>query len=134
MTAIDRATVLLVNSDSVYTEAIGIVLNANGFEVIYASAAEAGLRKIETENPDVVVLDLMQGNSDEGFSVVRSIRNELKSRVPVIMLSSLTEKTGYSFKYKEHPDYFSVEGYLERPVSPDILVRSIRDILGKGDM
>jgi len=128
----EKARILLVDDDPDFVEANTIVLEASGFEVISASSGAEGLRRVGEENPDLVVLDVMMENTDEGFAVARDIRRKLQSKVPIIMLTSVGKVTGYDFKPEEHPDFFPVEAYLEKPVPPTILVNRTRELLGKG--
>ncbi len=129
----DRIRVLLVDDDPDFIEANSIILDASGFEVLTASSGAEGLKKVQEEKPDVVVLDVMMENTDEGFAVARKIRRKLHSDVPIIMLTSVSQATGYSFDPEEHPDFFPVDQFLEKPVSPTTLVQKIRDALVKGD-
>lgn len=129
----EKIRILLVDDDPDFIEANSIILEASGFEVLVASSGAEGLRKVEEETPDVVVLDVMMENTDEGFAVARKIRRKLHSDVPIIMLTSVAQATGYSFKPEEHPDFFPVDRFLEKPVPPTTLVRMIRETLGKGE-
>lgn len=129
----DKIRVLLVDDDPDFIEANSIILEASGFEVLTAFSGAEGLKKVEEEKPDVVVLDVMMENTDEGFSVARKIRNKLHSDVPIIMLTSVAQATGYSFKPEEHPDFFPVDQFLEKPIPPTTLVKKIKDALGKGE-
>ena len=129
----DKIRVLLVDDDPDFIEANSIILEASGFEVLVASSGAEGLKKVEEEKPDVVVLDVMMENTDEGFAVARKIRRKLHSDVPIIMLTSVAQATGYTFKPEEHPDFFPVDAYLEKPVPPTTLVLRIREALGKGE-
>lgn len=129
----DKIRVLLVDDDPDFIEANSIILEASGFEVLTAFSGAEGLKKVEEEKPDVVVLDVMMENTDEGFSVARKIRKKLHSDVPIIMLTSVAQATGYSFKPEEHPDFFPVDQFLEKPIPPTTLVKKIKDALGKGE-
>lgn len=129
----DKIRVLLVDDDPDFVEANSIVLEAGGFEVLTAGSGAEGLEKVESENPDVVVLDVMMENTDEGFAVARRIRRRLKSDVPIIMLTSVGKVTGYDYKPEEHPDFFPVEAFLEKPVPPTVLISKIREVLKKGE-
>ncbi len=128
----DRIRVLLVDDDPDFIEANSIVLEAVGFQVLTAASGAAGLEMVEREKPDVVVLDVMMENTDEGFAVARRIRQRLHSTVPIIMLTSVGKVTGYDYKPEEHPDFFPVEAFLEKPVPPAMLISRIREVLEKG--
>jgi DNA-binding response OmpR family regulator len=128
----EKVRVLLVDDDPDFVEANTIVLEASGFEVLSASSGAEGLERVRSGKPDIVVLDVMMENTDEGFAVARDIRKKLQSSVPIIMLTSVGKVTGYDFRPEEHPDFFPVEAYLEKPVPPTVLVNRIREIVGKG--
>jgi len=129
----DRIRVLLIDDDPDFVEANSIVLEASGFEVLSASSGAEGLRTIQEENPDVVILDVMMENTDEGFAVARRIRSRLRSDVPIIMLTSVGKVTGYEFNPEENPDFFPVDVFLEKPVPPSILVNRVREVIKKGE-
>jgi CheY-like chemotaxis protein len=129
----DKIRVLLVDDDPDFIEANSIILNASGFEVLTASSGAEGLRMVEEKKPDIVILDVMMENTDEGFAVARQIRRRLHSDIPIIMLTSVAQTTGYTFKPGEHPDFFPVDMFLEKPVPPTTLVQKIRETLEKGE-
>ncbi len=128
----NKVKVLLVDDDPDFIEAHTIVLEASGFEVISASSGAEGLARVRDDRPDIVILDVMMENTDEGFAVARNIRRTLNSAVPIIMLTSVGKVTGYDYKPDEHPDFFPVEVFLEKPVQPSVLVSRIRELTGKG--
>jgi CheY-like chemotaxis protein len=128
-----KIRVLLIDDDPDFIQANSIILDASGFEVLTASSGAEGLKMVEEQNPDIVILDVMMENTDEGFAVARKIRLKLHSEVPIIMLTSVAQVTGYTFTPEEHPDFFPVDQFLEKPVPPAILVQKIKDMLAKGD-
>lgn len=129
----DMIRVLLIDDDPDFVEANTIVLEASGFEVLSASSGAEGFRMIKEENPDVVILDVMMEQTDEGFAVARRIRSRLRSNVPIIMLTSVGKVTGYEFNPEENPDFFPVDIFLEKPVPPSILVNKVREVIKKGE-
>lgn len=129
----DRARVLLIDNDTDFIRANSIFLDVYGYDVQTASTGTLGLKMVEEGKPDVVVLDIMMENADDGFSIARSISRELKSCVPVIMLNSMEKKTGYTFKMEDHPDYFPVARFLDKALSPGMLAQNIREVLLKGN-
>ncbi|NLP05570.1 response regulator transcription factor [Candidatus Fermentibacteria bacterium] len=124
----EKIRVLLVDDDPDFIEANSIVLEVSGFEVISALNGAEGLKRVSEDNPDIVVLDVMMENTDEGLAVARDIRRKLHSKVPIIMLTSVGKVTGYDFKPSEHPDFFPVDVFLEKPVQPQILISRIREL------
>jgi len=63
----------------------------SGYNVIEAADGNEGLKKIQTENPALVLLDLILPGID-GFDLLREFRKELKIEVPIIVLSNLGNK------------------------------------------
>ncbi|MBN2586008.1 MAG: response regulator [Candidatus Fermentibacteraceae bacterium] len=129
----NKIRVLLIDDDPDFVEANSIVLEASGFEVLTAGSGAEGLEKVKEQSPDVVILDVMMEQTDEGFAVARRIRSKLHSEVPIIMLTSVGKVTGYDFNPDEHPDFFPVDIFLEKPVPPSILVSKVREVLKKGE-
>ncbi len=128
----DKVRVLLVDDDPDFVEANSIVLEASGFEVISAPGGAEGLKRVSEDSPDIVVLDVMMESTDEGFAVARDIRRKLHSRIPIIMLTSVGKVTGFEYRPEEHPDFFPVDVFLEKPVPPTVLVNKIRELVKKG--
>ncbi|OPL18250.1 MAG: hypothetical protein AVO35_05220 [Candidatus Aegiribacteria sp. MLS_C] len=129
----EKIRVLLIDDDPDFIEANSIVLEASGFEVLTAGSGAEGFEKVRDQEPDVVILDVMMEQTDEGFAVARRIRSKLRSEVPIIMLTSVGKVTGYDFNPDENPDFFPVDIFLEKPVPPSILVSRVREVLKKGD-
>lgn len=129
----DKVRILLIDDDPDFIEANSIILDANGFEVLTASSINEGFRKVREDKPAVIVLNVLMENADEGFTLARRIRGELKSTAPFVMLSSVAQETGYLFRPDEHPDYYPVNHFLEKPVSPAVLLEKIRSSLLEGE-
>ncbi|MCW5842007.1 MAG: response regulator transcription factor [Caldilinea sp.] len=78
-------TILLVDDDPVLSELVSYILKAEGYNAVVANDGEDGLRKFQSSNPDLVVLDVTMPEMD-GFEVCQRIRRT--SSVPVIMLTA----------------------------------------------
>lgn len=84
--------VLLVEDDSFLRDLISQKMKKEGFTVIEAVDGEESLRKAATENPHIILLDLILPGAD-GFEILRKLRAEqATSTVPVIVLSNLGQK------------------------------------------
>lgn len=78
-------TILVVDDEVNISEIIVFNLENEGYKVITAYDGEEALEKFESEQPDLVVLDLMLPKKD-GLEVCREIR--MTSAVPIIMLTA----------------------------------------------
>lgn len=83
-----KARILLVEDDSTLSFIISDALEREGFEVICAVNGSEGLDKFRTENPEIIVTDVMMPKVD-GFEMVRQIRM-IAPAVPVLFLTART--------------------------------------------
>ncbi len=79
-------SVLVVEDDQDLAEMLGIVLNGAGIEVDLVSRGDEVLDVFKTNQPDVVLLDVMLPGLD-GVEICKAIREE-SPRVPIIFLSA----------------------------------------------
>lgn len=78
--------ILLVEDDPAVASGVSDGLRAAGFQVLHVSSGADGIEKaLESDGPDVVLLDLGLPDID-GYDVCRSIRNT--SQVPIIVISA----------------------------------------------
>ncbi len=83
------AKVLVVDDESSIVNIISYNLKKEGYDVIAAEDGEAGLELALSEDPDLVLLDIMMPKMD-GYEVCRKIRE--KSNVPIIMLTARADE------------------------------------------
>ena len=81
----DSSTILLVDDEDSVQKLLAYPLERDGFRVLQARDGEEALRRFESENIDLVVLDLMLPRVD-GLEVCRRLR--ASSSVPIIMLTA----------------------------------------------
>src|SRR3990172_3122710 len=77
--------ILIIDDDSKLLQLLVVYLNNFGFHTITALNAQDGLKKLNTESPDLIVLDLMLPGMD-GFEVCKTIRQS--QTIPIIMLTA----------------------------------------------
>ena len=110
--------ILVVDDDTALAEMIGIVLRTEGFDPVFCSDGSEALEAFRTENPDLVLLDLMLPGMD-GIEVCALVRAE--SGVPIIMLTARTD-TADVVKGLES----GADDYIVKPFNPKELVARIR--------
>ena len=120
-------TILVIDDDIDLVEIIRVTLENQGFRVIDAQTGERGLAKAREQNPDLILLDVMMGKVDEGFQVAYELRSdEATADVPILMLTAVTDQTGFDFDPARDKDFLPVNEFLEKPISPRNLVDMIR--------
>lgn len=85
--------VLIVDDEFGLAEIISELLSDRGYEVAVATNGQLGWTSIETQLPDLVLLDVMMPVMD-GLTLLRLLRDDARFKdVPVVLMSSLPEDT-----------------------------------------
>ena len=127
------AKILVVDDDPEIREAIGLILDANGYEVVTAEDGIDGLKKLKDEKPDLMILDLLMPRLD-GFGVCKELKDPRWAkygRIPVIILSSVKEDASKRRYELETGLQLDVDDYVEKPIEHTILLERIGKILKK---
>ena len=82
-----KKTILVVDSDKLLLNTLGVQLGGEGFEVLQAEDGKTAWDKIVAEKPEVVVLELVLLKKN-GFELLRDIHKEFP-RTPVFVFSKL---------------------------------------------
>ena len=110
------------------------VLEENGYTPIEAEDGESGLKKIKSEKPDLVILDVLMPRQS-GVRLYRELKTSKALKdVKVIILSGIAKKT-FMRSQKALTEFGGAqipepEIYLEKPVEPDELAEVIKKVLG----
>jgi two-component system alkaline phosphatase synthesis response regulator PhoP len=117
--------ILLVDDDTDFLEFASRFFEESGAQVITARDGMEGISKVLSDQPDLVILDIMMPGKD-GFQVCQIIRQISNS--PLIMLSSLDQ------------DQLMVQGleagaddFLTKPISPEILLARVMAVMRRGE-
>src|SRR5215218_9370957 len=81
----ERLLVLVVDDEPGIVDFVEVGLRQEGYEVVAVPTAEAGLRRLREDKPDIVILDVGLPDAD-GFELLDVIRRE--SEVPIVMLTA----------------------------------------------
>jgi len=124
-----QKTVLVIDDDADLLEVAKTVLAGAGFSVLVASTGRDGLARIRKGGIDCIILDVMMETETEGFRIAQDLRADPKTAgIPIVMLTSVSKKTGFEFSPETDKDYMPVETFLEKPVDPKRLVQAVRDL------
>jgi DNA-binding response OmpR family regulator len=127
------AKILVVDDDPDVLEAIGIALEANGYEVVTARDGAEGLEKLKDERPDLMILDLLMPKMD-GFEVCKELKDPRRAKyahIPIIILSSVKEEASRRRYELETGLQLDVDDYVEKPIEHTILLERVKKILKK---
>lgn len=113
-----NARILVVDDDRALSEMLGMVLQGEGFETVFAADGPSAVVRFREARPDLVLLDLMLPGID-GIEVCTQIRAE--SGAPIIMLTARSD-TGDVVRGLEA----GADDYVVKPFNPVELIARVR--------
>lgn len=117
-----RARVLVVDDEPQVRRLVTSVLEAAGFATLTASDGLQALETAATQNPDLVVLDVMLPGDVDGLAVCRRLREF--STVPIILLTAKAQEFDELAGFQAGAD-----DYVTKPFSTATLVARVRAAL-----
>ena len=128
-----NSKILIVDDDQDLTNAVKIALESEQFVVHSAANRAEGMEKINSDTPDLIILDVMMKNWSDGFEMSRDLKQDPRFKnIPILILTAVKEKSGIDFKSTAgDPDWLPVDGFLNKPVDPHILLSEVKRILSE---
>ncbi|MBW8002383.1 MAG: response regulator [Planctomycetes bacterium] len=125
--------ILIVDDDADITCALQTMLESQDYTVVTASEKEEGMSKIKSENPDLIILDVMMSTWQDGFEMARELKKDAAYKdIPILMLTGVKDKTGINFKSTAgDPTWLPVDGFLDKPVDMELLLAEVDKLLPK---
>ena len=119
------ALIAVIDDDPDILDASSLVLNAKGYDVITADNPDDGYKIVKEKNPDLIILDVMMAEPDDGFFLAQKFRKE-NIEIPIIMYTSVSKALGLEFAASE---MVPVDDFVEKPISPDALLDKVEKLL-----
>ena len=144
--------VLVIDDEKNTVKFLSVLLSENGYEPIVAYDGQEGMQKIEENDIDLIVLDVMMPKKT-GFVLFKQLKkNDQYKDIPILMLTavaaSLTELDAQEEDTFERP-YDSLreslrktieemresgdvrpEMFVDKPVDPDGFLKRVRELIG----
>lgn len=118
------AKVLVVDDVHVIRKVLEAKLLAEFFEVVLAGSGQEALEKAHSENPDIILLDVMMPDID-GFEVCRRLKADpLTSHIPVVMITGLDQPSDRVAGLEAGADDF-----LTKPTNDVALFARVRNLV-----
>lgn len=117
--------ILVVDDEPAITKLVELMLSVKGYEVIAAEDGKKGLEMFKTENPDLVITDIVMPDM-EGIELVRSLI-KIKKNLPIIVMSG--NPTGTQFL--KIASMLGAHSTLNKPFSSSELLSLISNIEGE---
>lgn len=115
------AKIAIIDDDPDIIEATTVLLESKGYNVVSAGNVEDALKLVQDEKPDLIILDVIMEESDDGFYLASKFR-KLGIQTPIIMLTSIAKATGYNFGTEGQ---IPIQDFLEKPVPPTELLNKV---------
>jgi len=125
-----QQSILVVDDEITIREVVRRYLELEGFRVMEAENGMEALELVQTESPDLLVLDVMLPGLD-GFAITRKLRNpsdfaslQIQGDIPIILLTARTEEIDRIAGFEVGAD-----DYVVKPFSPRELVSRVKAVL-----
>jgi DNA-binding response OmpR family regulator len=115
--------VLIADDDTVVRDVLRRYLERDGLDVSVAKDGHEALRLLGTEPIDLAVLDVMMPGPN-GLTLCQTLRDQSGYRVPVILLTALSEEADRIAGLEVGAD-----DYVTKPFSPRELALRVRSVL-----
>ena len=128
----DKHNILIVDDDLDYGEALKIVLENQGYRIRHASNIRDGRAFINEERPDLIILDVMMEKMTDGFNLCSELKNDNTcSTIPILMVTAVTDKTGFKFSPETDGEYLQADDYVSKPIPVSDLVARVKKLIDK---
>ena len=122
--------ILLADDDPDFIEINRMILETVGFDVDEAYTSAEAIHKVRTNDYSMLILDLMMEEKDSGFTVAYAVRDDGRTRnLPILLLTSAEEKTGFSFQFSKDKEWMKVDDYAAKPLKPAELINKVQHLL-----
>jgi len=123
---VDKKRILLVDDEEALVKAVEIILKHAGYEVAIAYDGCEALEKVQTEKPDLILLDVSMPKMD-GYQALERLKGSSQTEtIPVIMLTARSQSGDVSKAVA-----LGVADYVVKPFDHGVLLQKMNDVLKK---
>ncbi len=119
-----KSKILVVDDEETNVKLMEAILLPRGYEIVKAHNGEQALEKVDSEAPDLILLDVMMPIMN-GFDVCKKLKDDTEMRlIPIVIMTALGE-VDHRIKGIEA----GADDFLTKPVNPDELLARIQTSL-----
>ncbi len=120
---IEKKKLLLAEDDDLLASLLHFRLEKGGYEVQLSKDGREVKEHLDQQMPDIIVSDIMMPYFS-GMELVDYVRNELKSSIPIIIISSAGNEENVLIAFE-----MGANDFISKPVSPsELMVRVAREL------
>ncbi|MFH1907288.1 MAG: response regulator [Chloroflexota bacterium] len=118
--------ILIIDDDLDTLRLVGAMLQRQGYQIAVASNGEQGLSQAGSQNPDLILVDVMMPDMD-GYEVTRRLRNNPQTAdIPILMFTAKTQLDDKVSGFESGAD-----DYLTKPTHPAELQAHVKALLAR---
>ena len=124
-------SVLIIDDDHDFAQAVGGLLTSSGYAVMTATNGRDGLDLAKRALPDLILLDVMMTERTEGFFTLQQIRRvPALEHTPVIVVSSIYTNQSV-FRVNPDAGWLPASLFLPKPVDPARLLHETARLISE---
>ncbi len=118
------AKVLIVDDSPTEIHILRGMLEKHGHECIEADSGETGIEKARSEQPDVILMDIVMPGLN-GFQTTRQLTRDAETKhIPIIIVSTKSQETDKVWGLRQ-----GAKDYLTKPVTEVELMAKVQSVL-----
>lgn len=119
--------VIYFEDDKDMVELVRIILGREGYQVEGIAEGQAGIKAVQQNSPDVILLDLMLPDMD-GWEIFRQLKHdESTADIPVIVITAKAQSIDKVLGL----EIAKVDDYISKPFRPNELVDRVEEVLAR---
>ena len=122
--------ILIVDDEPEQIDFASTLLEENGYVPISAMNGIEGMEKVKTEKPDLILLDILMPERG-GIGMYQELRgSEETKNIPVVIVTGVARGGRFEeFMLIQDKDIPGPDGYVEKPMNPDFVLKLVRELL-----
>jgi CheY-like chemotaxis protein len=125
-----KKKILIVDDEPEQIEFAAMIMQENGYIPISAADGKEGMKKVHTEKPDLILLDILMPEKG-GLGMYRDLKQNEKTRnIPVVIVTGVARGGDFQERMIRQDENLPLpDGYVEKPMNPDAVSKLVNDLL-----
>ena len=122
--------ILIVDDEPEQIEFASTLLEENGYIPISATNGAEGMKMVQTEKPDLILLDILMPEKS-GIGMYHDLKHDEETKnIPVIIVTGVARGGDFDdLMMRQDKALPPPDGYIEKPMNPDDVLKLVSDLL-----